>query len=406
MGIRKISIILFLVGVAKPWVSAQVTIQQLLDAVRNDYISENSNTYQNNIRTFPQRWHWLDKFDIRTETDRMQTSRQEFLVRTSFHSIKRKKHELAKFKSTFERKMAELASERYELLYDSYQKIVEIIELQSLQTIRNQQYLLYKKVDSLYGVSLSAGEKIDLADFIKTKEKLFALEKEILEDKLSLQNQIKDFELLKADSVLTDILVTAAEMKARIEKGAPDIASHPEVKSLDLKSQVLQSELEIEKSKNNKILDFTQLRYSVREDLLLENRFSVSAGFSIPWRGSSSYRYHDILYKQAEAILDSDIKKAEINENITKKVQEFQHIYQLYTLSSQEDLSGQWKDTKSKIINSGRLDVKDIILIQQYELDQQSRTLEYYHQLLQVYIDILYHNGSLNSTGNILYRQE
>jgi hypothetical protein len=245
-----------------------------------------------------------------------------------------------------------------------------------------------------------------LADFIKTKEKLFALEKEILEDKLSLQNQIKGFELPKADSMLTDILVSAAEMKARIEKGTPDMATHPEVRSLDLKSQVLQSELEIERAKNNKILDFTQLRYSVREDLLLENRFSVSAGFTIPWRGSSSYRYQDILYKQAEATLDRDIKKAEINDNINKNVQEFQHIYQLYNLSSQEDLSGQWKDTKSKIINSGRLDVKDIILLNQYELDQKRRTLEYYHKLLYLYIDILYHNGSLNSTESILYRQE
>jgi hypothetical protein len=87
-----------------------------------------------------------------------------------------------------------------------------------------------------------------LADFIKTKEKLFALEKEILEDKLSLQNQIKGFDMPKADSMLTDILVSAAEMKARIEKVAPDMATHPEVRSLDLKSQVLQSELEIEKS--------------------------------------------------------------------------------------------------------------------------------------------------------------
>jgi hypothetical protein len=148
MGIRKISIVLFFVWVAMPWVSAQITIQQLLDAVNDDYISENASIYQNTIRTFPQRWHWLDKFDIRTETDRMQTSRQEFLVRTSFHSINRKKHELARYKYSYERKMAELASESYELLYESYQKIVEIIELQSLQTIRNQQYQLYKKVDS------------------------------------------------------------------------------------------------------------------------------------------------------------------------------------------------------------------------------------------------------------------
>ena len=71
---------------------SQITIGQLLASEQNGSYDIVSKNYLDITQSFPNRWNWVDKFDIRTEYDRLQSGRQQFLLRTNFNSFFRKKH--------------------------------------------------------------------------------------------------------------------------------------------------------------------------------------------------------------------------------------------------------------------------------------------------------------------------
>lgn len=381
---------------------SQTTIGQLLASEQNGSYDIVSKNYLDITQSFPNRWNWVDKFDIRTEYDRLQSGRQQFLLRTNFNSFFRKKHEKTKFNAITSKKMADITLLKYEYLYEKYTRIISLLKKQADTQIKSTQIQLFKSVDSLYYKQLSAGEKIDLADYIKNREKVTTLEKENLESKLFIQDELNRFKVSTSDSIIIRNLISAKNMSNTVSNLIINEIDHPEISRENFDINLYNSELQIEKAKNNKILDFTQLEYTRRSDLLLENRFSIGVGLSIPWYGSSSYRYQSILYKQADAKFEHQLTKLELNRKLEDKRAEFEKNYQIYLLYNNQNELTSWADMKSKIEKSGRLDPIEILLIKQYEIDNKEKIHDLYYTLLYLYIESIYLSGKLSSDFNIL----
>lgn len=381
---------------------SQTTIGQLLNAEQNGAYDIVSKNYTDIIQSFPNRWNWVDRFDIRTEYDRLQSGRQQFLLRTNFNSFFRKKHEKTKFSAITSKKMADINLLKYEDLYEKYTRIISLLKKQADIQIKSTQIQLFKSVDSMYYKLLSAGEKINLADYIKNREKVTTLEKENLESNIFIQDELSRFKVSASDSVITQNLISAINMSNTVSNLIINEKDHPEIIRENFDINLYNSELQIEKAKNNKILDFTQLEYTRRSDLLLENRFSIGVGLSIPWFGSSSYRYQSILYKQADSKFEHQLTKLELNRKLEDKRAEFDKNYQTYLLyNNQKDLTS-WADMKNKIEKSGRLDPIDLLLIRQYEIDNKEKIHNLYYTLLYLYIESIYLSGKLSPDSNIL----
>lgn len=381
---------------------SQTTIGQLLSTRQYDSIDSVSKNYLDYTQSFPDRWNWVDKFDLRSEYDRLQSNRQQFLLRTNFNSFFRKKHEQTKFNTITSKKIAEANLLSYEYLYEQYNRVISILKKQSDIRIKSTQIQLLKSVDSLYNVQLSAGEKIDLADYIKNRERVYSLEKEKLESQIFIVDELNRFKVSPSDSVMIRNLVTATTMKNTVTNLKINELDHPEISRENYDISLYQSELNIEKAKTNKILDFAQLEYTRRSDLLFENRFSIGVGLSIPWFGSSSYRYQSILYKQADAKFDLHLTKLQLNRKLEEKRSEFHKVYETYVLYQNQNQLTSWATIKTKIEKSGRLDPVEILLLQQYEINNDEKIHDLYYTLLYLYTESIYLSGKLNTKINIL----
>jgi len=87
--------------------SQKITISQIISGgLKDEQISllEQSN---GRLGLMEYSLPFLEKIDIRTETNRLLTSRQEFMIRTSFNSFGQKKAERQKFGALLTKKMQE-----------------------------------------------------------------------------------------------------------------------------------------------------------------------------------------------------------------------------------------------------------------------------------------------------------
>lgn len=243
------------------------------------------------------RWPWVDKFEFRTENERLLVNRQDFVFRTSFLGFSRRKFEFLRHNALVETKMADFRQDVYNDDYKRFQFVLQMMEKQSGADLGKARLRYHQRLDSLYRVQLAAGGDIDLRDFLKNREVWLETEKKTGEALLYLQSMLENEGFDPAETIDIQHLVSPEAIMDVLEHLVVDEGSHPDIYELNAEARYLDSEWNNEKAKDRKMLDFAQVRYVTRDDLLLENRFSVGVGINIPWSGASRLRYESIKVK-------------------------------------------------------------------------------------------------------------
>lgn len=385
---------------------AQVSITpgQLLAGQQTEVQSAMAARYFDKILAARARWPWVDKFEFRTETDRLMTNRQEFLFRTSFLGFSRRKFEFLRLRALAETKVADYRQDTYDQWFERCLFVVSMIKNQVETDFSVARVLYHKELDSIYRIQLAAGGDPDLRDFLKNREDWMEAEK------IAAEHEIYKKIMLEKEGYETSAfleivdLISPETIMQIVDSLTVDEKSHPDLVEVESQIRFLEAELEAEKAKDRKILDFAQVRYTTREDLLFENRFSIGVGINIPWSGASRLRHEDIRVKQEENNFKKNNHIDELQRQLKHKKAEAHALFETYKLYIQPQRDKEWQTTRKIIQESGRLNPADIFRMKSFELDRMEKISDVFHDLLRVYIEAMYYAGKLNSGTDLFER--
>ena len=347
------------------------------------------------METYDDKLPILEKIDARTEFDRLLTSRQEFMLRTSFNSLRQRKAEYQKHQSSLQLYSTKAITRTNEILAKRVENILDWVEIKEQMDFQEKynNYLLEK--EALIRNILAAGEAIDLEDLISIKEQILENQLKSNTLKLKKKNICESLKINEGTIINLDQWPSVSQILSIVNGLTPVIEKHPDIIELDAEYRYLNMDLQTEKAKSQKIVDFAQAKFTVRDDLLLRNKFSIGMGFTIPWTGSYRIKKQENLIKQEDLTNKNAIRKIElINEFETLKseINREAQSYQLWkNLSSDSTLLV----LKNKIVNSGRMDPIKILELKKSTLDIETKILEHQQAIYRLYIKLLEISGKL-----------
>lgn len=366
----------------------------LSDALSDERIQLDTKLLQK-MESYDAKLPILEKIDARTEFDRLLTSRQEFMLRTSFNSLRQRKAEYQKHQSSLQLYSTKAITRTNEILAKRVENILDWVETKEQMDFQEKynNYLLEK--EALIRNILVAGEAIDLEDLISIKEQI--LENQLKSNTLELKrkNNCESLKINEGTIINLDQWPSVSQILSIVNGLTPVIEKHPDIIELDAEYRYLNMDLQTEKAKSQKIVDFAQAKFTVRDDLLLRNRFSIGMGFTIPWTGSYRIKKQENLIKQEDVTNKSAIRKIEIQtefETLKSEINSEAQSYQLWkNLSSDSTLIM----LKNKIVNSGRMDPIKILELKKSTLDIETKILEHQQAIYRLYIKLLEVSGKL-----------
>lgn len=347
------------------------------------------------METYDDKLPILEKIDARTEFDRLLTSRQEFMLRTSFNSLRQRKAEYQKHQSSLQLYSTKAITRTNEILAKRVENILDWVEIKEQMDFQEKynNYLLEK--EALIRNILAAGEAIDLEDLISIKEQILENQLKSNTLKLKKKNICESLKINEGTIINLDQWPSVSQILSIVNGLTPVIEKHPDIIELDAEYRYLNMDLQTEKAKSQKIVDFAQAKFTVRDDLLLRNKFSIGMGFTIPWIGSYRIKKQENLIKQEDLTNKNAIRKIElINEFETLK-SEINREAQTYQLWKNLSSDGTLLMLKNKIVNSGRMDPIKILELKKRALDIETKILEHQHAIYKLYAELLEISGKL-----------
>lgn len=347
------------------------------------------------METYDDKLPILEKIDARTEFDRLLTSRQEFMLRTSFNSLRQRKAEYQKHQSSLQLYSTKAITRTNEILAKRVENILDWVETKEQMDFQEKynNYLLEK--EALISNILAAGEAIDLEDLISIKEQILENQLKSNTLKLKKKNICESLKINEGTIINLDQWPSVSQILSIVNGLTPVIEKHPDIIELDAEYRYLNMDLQTEKAKSQKIVDFAQAKFTVRDDLLLRNKFSIGMGFTIPWIGSYRIKKQENLIKQEDLTNKNAIRKIElINEFETLK-SEINREAQSYQLWKNLSSDGTLLMLKNKIVNSGRMDPIKIPELKKRALDIETKILEHQHAIYKLYAELLEISGKL-----------
>jgi len=332
----------------------------------------------------------VEKIEFRSETDRLLYSRQEFLSRATFNGFGQQRAEKNKIRSYAIWKENERNSFWQPAILRTYKALSDwhysVMELQLTETEKT----LLDKEDSLYVRILESGRETDLTDYLE-----FQQEKRDHEiNREAAYNQwLKATKIVGADtlSVSGDALwITPEKIISKVDTLSFAFKNEiiPEYNYLHSSAQLIRAE-------NHKLLDFAQARYTVRDDLLLQNRFTLGISLLIPWRGSASLKLKEISLRQEQLLEEGRADSSNMHVEFMQLRDALFNSYITWQRWKDADSDPMWQALKNKIVASGKADPFKLLRLERKSLTRKATEIRELKKIWDTYIEILHVTGRL-----------
>ncbi|MBK7632934.1 MAG: hypothetical protein IPJ13_00645 [Saprospiraceae bacterium] len=255
----------------------------------------------------------------------------------------------------------------------------------------------YYRREKLSEDMLANGLSPDLAEYIKIKESIPLTKANMQDSKDALLILSKKFGIDNNLVFNTTNIIDIDQAALMIRKIVPDFENHIYLNDFNDENDYLHSVLNAEKAQAAKIIDFAQIKYTVRDDLLLQNRFSVGVGFLIPWKGSSGLKQNEIRIKQNILLAEKEVKKLKLVSDFENNKNKFEQKYRQYQMFTDIINDPSIKKLKEQIMISGRIDPMKAVELEETNIEIGYKINALKYEILELYIRILSNAGDLYS---------
>lgn len=360
------------------------------------------------IRQNNQNLPFLEQIGLRTETDRFELRRQEYLARINVNGIlemreqrRFQRSDLAVEESRQRLYFHEALLERYQTLTGYYLTQRELALQLQLRQVYDDQVLVLQKM-----AALNAGA--DVTDLIKAEYDRDELVLKIAESESRLEQLRKSIQLYLPDATGNWQLDTAAFIQpGKIEQVVAQlpqsVLQNPEVAEKEAEINRIDAEFALEKAQSQQMLDFFQLRHHNRPEEGFNRAFSVGFGINLPYKGSARVKTSALKMEKNAAGQELQLYLNDLANQMTADRQQISVLARRHRQAQQ-----QWTDSQARYTLEQSGPARDagplpLLEAREGQLKRQFALLGIEYSLLENYLQLLDRSGFLSNTPLINY---
>jgi hypothetical protein len=373
---------IFILLISSFFLYSQEDIPSLFTKVMNDDRIQSYQVFENSLLDKEFSYPLVEEINFRTSTDRNIWARQEYLGRVVFNNFGLRRH-LNNQKTILLEKHLVKKSELLQDLYFGISK--QIIDLHFISQKRG---LLARQVTTTESrlarliLLVNGGNNVDADDIIRVEQKIFDINQEgqILEQKYSSL-----LTSLGAARINTSSILSIDRVISTVNNMSIDKVVNLDIKLLDIDITKSQNDYNLRRREGNRILDFVQIQYGGRENLLFNQEFSFGLGIRVPYRGSISKQKAELLLNTSEINLQKSLKTSDVKNKIISLKNKFDLTHKEYLY---------FKNQNQQIVSQLNPEHPESALaIEQFKAELEVSTtlklLELEKELWDTYLDIL-----------------
>lgn len=359
---------------------------------------------QQNSRKLP----FVEQLGLRTETDRFELRRQEYLARVNVNGIREMRDQrrfqqadLEVEKSRQRLCFHEALLERYQTMAGYYLTQRELTLQQQLRQVYDDQVQVLQKM-----AALNAGAEV--TDLIKAEYDRDELSLKISESESRLEQFRQSIGLYVSGiaenwQLDTSGFIQLPEIEQVLVKLPQSVLQNPEAAEKAAEIGRIDAEFALEQSKSQQMLDFFQIRHHNRPEEGFNRAFSVSLGINLPYKGSARVKNGELKIEKNAAGQDLQVLLAELAEQIAAERRQITALGQRHRLALR-----QWQDSQARytLEQSGLArDAGPLPLLEAREgqLKRQFALLEMETKIFEHYLEILDRGGFLSDAPLVNY---
>ncbi|HEX5113366.1 MAG TPA: hypothetical protein VFV79_10990 [Saprospiraceae bacterium] len=352
---------------------------------------------------------FVEEISLRTETDRFDADRQEFLGRISLNGLSEMRHVRDLHSAVL---TAQQKTERvylHEALVDRYETIASIYQVLQELSLREQLQLVYEDKITVLKKMASLNVKPDLDELIKAE---FDLDEEVLniESSYAQLEHLKNLVAILSPGTSgewqldTAHFITPAQMELVIDQIAVTVSQNPSLVEKQNKIEEINAEYDLEKAESNQMLDYLQVRYAGRpEENSFNQEFSFGAGFLLPFKGSSTVKLNELKIEKNDANQEAQIYENELTRELTIALQKIKSLGARYRTAEQ-----QWKNSQASFTldqySVAQAEGPFLLLsAKEMQLKREMALLDIQRDMLEEYLKVLDWNGQLSVEPQVNY---
>ena len=264
---------------------------------------------------------WVEEIEFRSETDRFELRRQEYVARLNVNGLAEmaRQRKLEQSEQAIETQRLRLYV--HEALLRRYRTISEYQLSLRRQALQQQLQLVYSDQLEVWKKLATLSNNVDLEAIIKAEYERDALALQLSENE-GYQQYLRLYleactPLARGDWQLDTAGFIGAEQIAGVVAGLPQtVLQNPELAEEQAKRAGLDAEMRLVQAQSSKVLDFVQLRYHSRLEGEFNRDFSLGFGFRLPFEGSSRLKMDRLKIEQHASNQDIRLLQIELSEEI------------------------------------------------------------------------------------------
>lgn len=349
----------------------------------------------------------LEGVNFRTETDEWDIRRQEYMVRVDFNTKRERRSQRNYHQSTILAADSDRGILIQNSLEDKYALWISYFFYQKEKEIRKQELLVLEDKLNIAGLLAKTTGRYDLADLIRIEEDMDNMEASIQE----LDLQMKELEMIVADDISASSVISlgitdfiSLSNLRNVLATLPDSANlNPRLDIIEGDMAMNTAELELEKARSKKLLDFVQIKYAGRGSNTPYGReWSIGMGMNIPVKNSDILDIREIELEQLENQNAWEMAKLELEKRIQDRRRKIDTLFLRHELLLKQQADHEKNYSLDRYTQTGT-DPMVALKIKETQLEKQRDILDIEADIYFYYLDILDYSGKLVATPYINY---
>lgn len=373
---------------------AQMTAGQLLASAWDDPIVQLHREQQAYLEGTSFEMPLLRKLEIRTETRNFEPKQQEYALRIGTNGFGMRRTQADIYSSMKELSESERLMLVHEALLDRYGLVLDVFFTQKNLRLLEQQRRVLEDKKAVYSQQLALGLQDNLDDFFRTEDDLLKLKQKIFEAKTDSAQQLTRLKIFtgKSATVAVDTLVEPLTLVVSL---VGSLGITPDLRHRLAQAQLAQQQEKMEGMEGRNLLNYLQFRYSGNPKDLLEDRFTVGAGVSLPWPNGSKLKQQELHLQTLEAQAKVETERLTAANALAQKSGEWQQLLEQYDFLQKQASEFRQNYNPRQLNASGLQNPETLLRVQETlsGLDLELASLE--KQIYQKYISLLGETGLL-----------
>lgn len=347
----------------------------------------------------------IDGAQLRTETNRFELIRQEYLARLSWNGFLEQKRYRQLQTATLQTTQTKLEERLSEALLDRYILLLHYRSNQQLLGLQAQLSEVLQDKKTVLQILNAQSNQADPDALYRLQFDLDKLELERIDsEQWQAQLQAQAAEWLRhagAPNLDTSNWVSPHLLLPYLQKILDVSFENPESLQQKAKITELDAEIRLETAKSRQMIDFIQFRYGNRPGDPLRYATAVSLGINLPFNSSRNARAQELRIEQNEASVELQQLQLQLKEDKKQLVRELERLQKQYQLLQNQLKESETSFAPEKLAQLEKNGLLTLLRYRELQLKRQLLLAETEQKMQETYLQFLYLNGNISR----LFRQ-